>query len=575
MRLRVLCLLAVVSFSRVALAGTIAVNTQVDEYDVVANTTCSLREAIDAATTSSDFGGCVIQPVGVGQIITLPEGTYALTRTPDTVDSNSDGDLFWLSGGSLVGAGAESTIIDGNLTDRILTVGGTMTISGITFRRGRNTQAFGGGAILNFGTLTVQGCVIEDNQTTEQPGGGISSISGSVSVASTTFRDNRAPANGNAGGLYLNATSSHQVSECHFTGNFAGVGGAITNEGTTVVDSSSFVGNEAANLGGAIHQSNGSASLLVRSSTISGNLAQDAGGIGQGNGLVRVSNSTISDNEAIASLGVGRGGGLYGSAITVFSSIVAGNRAEAGADTFVTALTDSGSNFIGGDPKLTALALARNGTFTHRPMYDSPVINAGACIDTGGDPVLSDQRGLAREALGDCDIGAHEVQIVPRLSIVTLPNDSLECANGGAQVNLGGDEDDDGFVTPNEYDSATACNGATGPAGATGPVGDTGPTGANGAEGPSGPQGAGGAAPPVSVVDEPVGANCAAGGKKIVVGTDAPVYVCNGVAGAVGAAGVAGATGAAGKGGCAATNASSVAPWLMLVWLVVRRRRVF
>lgn len=573
MRLQVLFLVASVSFSSVAVAETIAVTTQGDEYDIPANSACSLREAIYAASTSSDFGGCVILPIGVGQIITLPAGTYALTRTPDTVDSNSDGDLYWLSGGSLVGAGAESTIIDGNLTDRILTVSGTTTISGITFRRGRNAQAFGGGAIVNFGTLSVQNCVIEDNQTTEQPGGGISSVTGSVSVALTTFRDNRAPANGNAGALYLNASNTHEVSECHFTGNFAGVGGAITNDGTTVVDSSSFVGNEAANLGGAIHQSNGTASLLVRSSTISGNRASDAGGIGQGNGLVRVSNSTITANDATAPAGVGRGGGLYGSAITVFSSIVAGNSAEAGSDTFVTALTDSGSNFIGGDPKLTAVARARNGTFTHRPMYDSPVIDAGACIDSGGDPVLSDQRGLAREALGDCDIGAHEVQILPRLSVVTLPNESTECANGGAQVKLGGDEDDDGFVTANENDSVTACNGsvgATGPAGATGPVGDAGPTGANGADGPSGPQGPGGATPPVSVMDEPVGANCAAGGKKIVVGTDAPVYVCNGAAGAVGAAG---ATGAAGKGGCAATNASSVAPWLMLGWFVTRRRR--
>jgi hypothetical protein len=85
--------------------------------------------------------------------------------------------------------------------------------------------------------------------------------------------------------------------------------------------------------------------------------------------------------------------------------------------------------------------------------------------------------------------------------------------------------------------------GPQGPSGATGPAGPAGKDGAPGPAGPAGKDGAPGATSLVSIVREPPGANCAAGGQRIDVGIDSngnqvldanevqkTAYVCDGEA---------------------------------------------
>ena len=93
------------------------------------------------------------------------------------------------------------------------------------------------------------------------------------------------------------------------------------------------------------------------------------------------------------------------------------------------------------------------------------------------------------------------------------------------------------------------------PAGSPGPAGDAGPPGPAGDAGPRGPAGAPGTL--LSIQPEGPGSNCAAGGQRIDVGSDAngngvldpgevqnTQYVCNGATGPQGPAGPAGANGA-------------------------------
>ena len=104
-------------FIRSAWAATIPVNTTTDEFGTGAS--CSLREAVRAASTDAAFGGCA---AGSGaDSITLPAGTYVLTGTAGN-DTNVSGDIDMTSTLTINGAGAASTIIRSSVSDRVLNV---------------------------------------------------------------------------------------------------------------------------------------------------------------------------------------------------------------------------------------------------------------------------------------------------------------------------------------------------------------------------------------------------------------------------------------------------------------------
>src|SRR5262245_25472102 len=80
----------------------------------------SLREAVLAANTS----------LGVPDTIKLPAGTYTLTLTGASEDATATGDLDLWDDVTIQGAGAGTTIVDGNATDRVFDVqAGTTTLA--------------------------------------------------------------------------------------------------------------------------------------------------------------------------------------------------------------------------------------------------------------------------------------------------------------------------------------------------------------------------------------------------------------------------------------------------------------
>jgi hypothetical protein len=182
----------------------------------------------------------------------------------------------------------------------------------------------------------------------------------------------------------------------------AGIGGAILNLGTLVLNNSTLSGNYARNDGGAINSQGSSAAVVINHSTI-----------------------VLNDSDDFI-------GGIYfsGGSATLNNSIVAGNTANTGSDiTTGLASTLLGVNFVGNITNLDsfrpgtdltfedgqALAdlfvptLANNGgpTLTHALVAGSPAVDAG---DNSTIPVgmTTDQRGKTRIIEGTADLGAFE-----------------------------------------------------------------------------------------------------------------------------------------------------------------------
>ena len=402
----------------IALLGTILA----DSAQAVVFTVNSAEDVMDAnpgdglCETAPGNGACTLRAAiqetnalaGADQII-LPPSTYLLTIVAHLV---VNGDL------TITGAGASSTIIDGNasvlrIDSGALFIGSgiTVSISEVTIRKG--TRAGGivtsqGGGISNAGTFTLVNSIVSGNGASV--GGGIF----------------------NGGTLTLvNSTVS---------GNGPRFGGGIFNTGTLTLLSSTVSGNHVDNSGGGI--SNGGTLTLVNS-TVSGNSAHGDGGGIFNFGTVSAFNSTITDNRADSNLeGFGTGGGIFvdSGTFTFQNTIIAGNHETeftAGLGQWVPVfgdcagtLTSNGNNLMRvlnctvngsgltvADPLLGPLQSNGGSTRTHALLTGSPAIDAGSssgCRDSLGALLLTDQRGATRHFDGNndgaaqCDIGAVE-----------------------------------------------------------------------------------------------------------------------------------------------------------------------
>ena len=112
----------------------------------------------------------------------------------------------------------------------------------------------------------------------------------------------------------------------------ATAGGGIVNGGTLTITTSTVSGNEA-NEGGGIY--NDAGTLTLTNSTISDNTASQRGGGIYNSGPATISNSTISGNTAV----IDGGGGIYNShfgRLTITNSILRGNTGGEGGGIFNT-----------------------------------------------------------------------------------------------------------------------------------------------------------------------------------------------------------------------------------------------
>jgi CSLREA domain-containing protein len=409
------------------------------------NGVCTLRAAIQEANAHASVDTIQLQA----------NTTYTLTRVgADNTALNGDLDIY--DHVNIVGAGP-TTIIDGNgdvvgeSVFQILCVGGAgancgggtsppsiVNISNLTIRHGKSYRR--GGAIDNVGTLTLDNCVISDNRVvsaTGDFGGGIYN-EGTLTLTNTVVSNNMTgfltPA---GGGVYHSASSKVlTITNSTISGNSTpGFGGGIFVHGAANLTGSTVSGNTAGTGGGISVDSYGE--LVAVNSTISGNYSNGDGGGLHSASYAELFNVTVTENLANADdSGSGKGGGVanVGSLLELTNSIVANNEVDIPGVPFplldlddcsgaiqsvqnnimsqvsATHCTVTG-NYIAADPKLGPLQANGGPTPTHALLQGSPAIDGAVgsnCPDKSGNPLKTDQRGIARPYGAVCDIGAYE-----------------------------------------------------------------------------------------------------------------------------------------------------------------------
>ncbi|MCY2991124.1 MAG: FG-GAP-like repeat-containing protein [Planctomycetota bacterium] len=356
-------------------------------------------------------------------MILLGAGTYDLSIPGASEDAAATGDLDITSDLTIIGAGADVTIVDANQLDRVFDVqsGAPLTLSHVTVTGGHvETLAPGegydyrllssGGGVRSLGDIEIDHAVIADNEA--YYGGGIFNDEGKLLVvADSTIMNNRADERG--GGVYNRGTATvtnsvlslntavgaggalfggntTTIRRSTFTGNSATAGGAIAETNGTIEDStfsantasadggaiglsgvtltisrSLFTGNIAHRAAGAIDQ-NGPGILTIVGSTISGNqaLGEWAGGLLVANGATAiVENSTIVNNTA----NFPAGAGIYAfhnpapQAVRLSNTIVAGNVADSGFTDVGGIFESLGHNLIGKSDGSTGFVQGVNG----------------------------------------------------------------------------------------------------------------------------------------------------------------------------------------------------------------------
>jgi CSLREA domain-containing protein len=375
----------------------LVVTKTADTNDGACNMDCSLREAITAANTAAG-----------DDTISLPASLYTLNRTGAGENLNDTGDLDIANNGSvtITGAGARTTTINGNATDRVFDVlsGATLSASGLTITNGKVGTTENGGGVRNNGSVTLTDAAVSGN------------VAGDASSCNS-------------------------------------VGGGIANDATALVLTRvAVLGNQASCDGGGIDTDLGT--FTATDSTIAGNamLNVNAGGAGldfDTGGAVQLTNDTVAFNtntNAARPAGVFGSGSLTGSGLE--DTIIAANTpADCAVGTPVTVSApnlDSDSNCFTGSgaihstsPMLAAVANNGGPTDTVALLAGSPAIDrgdsSGETIDQRGLPRPVDFSGLANFAGGNgTDLGAFEVQQV--CASQTDPASDFACAGSSGYL---------------------------------------------------------------------------------------------------------------------------------------------
>lgn len=298
----------------------------------------SLRQAVLEANAAAGTDTITFQ-AGLTGTILLTSGQLSIE---DSVD--------------VQGPGPSVLTVSGNDSSRVFYVYDSdatldVTISGLTLTDGAGSP---GGVVVDWGeNLTLDNVVVTGGNS-PTVGGGIAVLgSDSPHAFSFTLRDSVVSGNSatqSGGALFVDeAGATVLIQSSSLTGNSAVDGGAISADllvGDLTIEQSTISGNTASALGGGVHVDvlYGGSSLTIRQSTISGNSGTAGGGafFGYLYGTLLLENSTVSGNNAVGEPG-SPGGGLfigylYGDgSATVRHSTIAGNFAVQGGGIYTAA----------------------------------------------------------------------------------------------------------------------------------------------------------------------------------------------------------------------------------------------
>ena len=366
-------------------AAVFSVNSTADQGDVdpgdgvCADATgkCTLRAAIQETNTTVEV-----------DTVRLRAGLYRLTI--GGVDRGAEnGDLNIRHSLTILGAGANTTIVDGNGLDRVFNVytepneQGKVSFSNLTIQNG--SANVGGGLISGGATLSLKNCNILRNRATEE-GGGMYLDSGDQVLVGCKVKNNIASGAGvvRGGGIRgSNLSSAVTLTRCEVSNN-----SAISTENSAEGGGLSFVSNTLLITGGRISDNVASGhgdggwgggiaarvddTLTINGTTISGNLVacytagcESVGGGGTMHGPTISFKGTVSGNMAFGELSYCGGLSIYGSEpIQIQSSsiknnvVVASDRGGAGGISTSGAVAQITSSTITGNSVSAPIAMA-------------------------------------------------------------------------------------------------------------------------------------------------------------------------------------------------------------------------
>ncbi len=385
--------LAALGGAATANAASFTVTTTTDSRDGACTATlCSLRDAVVAADKA-----------GGSSTITLPAGTFKLTRAssgnpgePGRGDLDIDNDAKV----TIHGAGAASTTVDANQTDRAFAVedGAGLSLSDLTIANGQPQTEAGpqcgncGGGIWSEGALATSHVTITASNG-DLAGGAIFSgddKTSTLSVKDSTFTFDSSEL---GGALATGPSELSKITGSTFTSNVAFLqGGALQNEnGALSIDSSTFSGNVSGQSGGAIEELADNSPLTVTNSSFRNNSSTSVAGVIED---VNSSNLTLTNSRFVGNTAESSG---------VLDVIAADGTVTLNGDEFdhnnaeqqgaiavfqLKSLTATDSSFIGNHGGFgAALAMSAgtlsltNVTMTHN---SSPTIGGAVLFNTAG-----------------------------------------------------------------------------------------------------------------------------------------------------------------------------------------------
>lgn len=349
----------------------------------------SLRDAIATANSGDVINFSLPNP-----------STITLTSGPLDISKNL----------VIMGPGATQLAVDANHQSSVFVTAGTVTLSGLTIKNG---TAINGGGILNLRTLTVTNSTLLANSASSGGGGIYNEPEGTVTVINSTLSGNSAM----FGGGIRNSGIPNNI------------GISNTPLGVFTLAQSTLSGNSASSGGGGIENEG---VFTLTNSTLSGNSANSGGGIRNNSTTytppaLTLVNSTVSGNSTSG----GGGGGIqnFNGAITVKSTLLANNGSDGNClllditnslgynlsdDSTCTLSGPGDENNVTSGAGLDPKGLQNNGglTQTIAPLPSSPAVDhipVADCTDANGNPVSTDQLGIARPQGKGCDVGAYEL----------------------------------------------------------------------------------------------------------------------------------------------------------------------
>ncbi|MCX7427700.1 MAG: right-handed parallel beta-helix repeat-containing protein [Planctomycetia bacterium] len=421
-------------------------------------------------------GKIVFEPGNADLLITDPAGVEIQGPGAEllSINANQQSRVFYVNSG--VVASLLGMTVTGGSADRGggIYSSGTLTITNSTLAG--NSSSYGGGGIYSFGTLTLTNSTLSGNSASDEGGiyasdgggiyngwhgtltltnstlsgnstsgcgGGIIS-SGTISITDSTISDNSA--GGGGGGIYNNYVGTLTITDSTLSGNSAGGGGGIYNSGTLAIATSTLSGNSGS--GGGINNVgyNGTASVTITNSTLSGNLGgTGTGGIASfdsynGTATLTITNSTLSRNSPVGIFS-------YGSStrVTLNNTIVAGNLGDIyqlsgvlsgcynliGDGTGQSSLVDGiDGNQVGTSSSPIDPLFVRNPSPGDpgdlRLLAGSPAINMGSnalAVDAAGHALIADLDNKDRVIYDTVDIGAYEYRLTGDANLDAVVDD--------------------------------------------------------------------------------------------------------------------------------------------------------